>query len=421
MKKEIYEKYFFFFISALPISIIVGPSISLINVLVLNILFLIALFINKDFNFLKDYSVKLIIFLYLYLIFNSFISIDYEIGLKRNIGFLRVILLFFCINYYFYFYQNKKNFLKFWTIIFIILVFDVFLEKYSGSNLFGWGAYEKNGVTQIYAERVVSFFKDEPIVGAFLSGFIFVIFGNLLMNNDKKFLPVLFLMISFFAILVTGERANTIKVFIGILVFFYLADFFNVKTKISIFIIFALIISLSLSQSKYLNERYLGQLSNENTEKISKTQKILNHIDKSLYFKLYNSGYHVFKNNKIFGVGNKNYRVETCTEERYEKEKSYFCSTHPHQIYVEFLSEHGLLGTIILLSIFFFIMLKIVKEIIKTQNYLQLGAFTFVLINFIPIIPSGTFFGDFNLTIFWINFSIMIACNKNTNIFRLKK
>ena len=102
MKKEIYEKYFFFFISALPISIIVGPSISLINVLVLNILFLIALFINKDFNFLKDYSVKLIIFLYLYLIFNSFISIDYEIGLKRNIGFLRVILLFFCINYYFY-------------------------------------------------------------------------------------------------------------------------------------------------------------------------------------------------------------------------------------------------------------------------------------------------------------------------------
>ena len=36
-----------------------------------------------------------------------------------------------------------------------------------------------------------------------------------------------------------------------------------------------------------------------------------------IYFaKLYNSGYNVFKNNPIFGVGNKNYRVETCSDKK---------------------------------------------------------------------------------------------------------
>jgi O-antigen ligase len=412
MKKEGDEKYFFFLISILPISIIAGPSISLLNVVFLNFLFLKTIFKKKEFNFFKNYAVKLIIFLYIYLIFNSFISIDYEVGLVRNLGFIRIILLFICINYFFYFYQNSQKFIKYWTIIFIIFILDVFLEKFSGSNLFGWGALEIDGLTQIYADRVVSFFKDEPVAGAFLSGFIFIITGYLLLNNNNKILPFTFLIISFLAILLTGERANAIKVLIGIFVFFFLIDFFNIKTKIllslGIFSIFFIIIS----QSTYLKMRYQHQIIG----KINSKENLTNFYENNNYMKLYQSGINVFKNNKIFGVGNKNYRVETCGQKAQIK-KIYICSTHPHQLYVEFLSEHGLIGSIILLSIFFIIMFKILREIKRTQNYLQMGAFTFVLLNFIPIIPSGSFFGDFNLTIFWINLSIMFACNRNTNIF----
>ena len=43
------------------------------------------------------------------------------------------------------------------------------------------------------------------------------------------------------------------------------------------------------------------------------------------------------------------------------------------------------------------------------------------IINFTPILPSGSFFSDFNITLFWINFSIMFACNKKTNIFAKDK
>ena len=36
---------------------------------------------------------------------------------------------------------------------------------------------------------------------------------------------------------------------------------------------------------------------------------------------------------------------------------------------------------------------------------------------FVPILPSGSFFNNFNITLFMINFSLMYAINKETNIF----
>ena len=39
-----------------------------------------------------------------------------------------------------------------------LFIGDIFLERYSGTNLFGWGANEINGVPQVYGDRVLSFF-----------------------------------------------------------------------------------------------------------------------------------------------------------------------------------------------------------------------------------------------------------------------
>ena len=62
-------------------------------------------------------------------------------------------------------------------------------------------------------------------------------------------------------------------------------------------------------------------------------------------------------------------------------------------------------------------MFKILKSILMSRNHIQIGAFTFVVINFIPFLPGGSFFSDFNITLFWINFSIMFASSEKTNIF----
>ena len=116
-------------------------------------------------------------FLYLYLVFNTIISLSIENSIYRNLGFIRFVLFFLAINYIFFAYQNERKNFFIWTIIFLIFIFDVYFERFSGANIFGWGA---KGVPQPHGERVVSFFKDEPIAASFINGFIFIILGYLL-------------------------------------------------------------------------------------------------------------------------------------------------------------------------------------------------------------------------------------------------
>jgi len=143
--------------------------------------------------------------------------------------------------------------------------------------------------------------------------------------------------------------------------------------------------------------------------------------NESIYFKLYHSGFQVFKNYKVFGVGNKNYRIETCKqnyEEVVKNNNRYICTTHPHQIYFDFLSEHGLLGTLILMFIFYHLIFSKVKETYLKRNYLQLGSLIYLIFVFTPIIPSGAFFNNYTLTIFIINLSIFYSSGNNLNIFK---
>ena len=73
--KKTIDSYFLILFSFIPISIIIGSSISLLNILLIDLSFLIFLFFyKKDFTFIKSESFKYLLFLYLYLIFNSFVS-----------------------------------------------------------------------------------------------------------------------------------------------------------------------------------------------------------------------------------------------------------------------------------------------------------------------------------------------------------
>jgi O-antigen ligase len=97
----------------------------------------------------------------------------------------------------------------------------------------------------------------------------------------------------------------------------------------------------------------------------------------------------------------------------------YICLTHPHQIYIEFLAEHGLIGTTILLTIFFLLLFRNLKKILINRNYISVGCFCYLIVVFTPILPGGSFFTDYNISLFFINLSLMHATSKEMNIFKI--
>ena len=444
MNRNLLDNYFFLLFSLIPVSIIIGSAISLINILLIDLSFIFLIFYKKNYQFLSNKAVKLILLLCLYLVFNSIIAQNFSIGALRNLGFIRFGILFCAFNYFFYYKKSFHKILIVWTIILIILCLDGYIESFSGKNILGYGGEE-------HGRRIVSFFKNEPIVGSYINAFYLIIIGYLFFINEKflgKYKYIILMLSIFFLLMImlTGERSNTIKAFFGFAIFYLINSNFNIKEFFFSFLLIIVIMVSLFFNSEFLRLRYGGQfvqpivnlsvkmfkqfnplLSKENKITIQSENKpaypILENSDPgfasryksgSVYTALYKSAFNVFKDHPIFGVGNKNYRLETCKE---TITIGYFCNTHPHQIYLEFLAEHGLIGTILLLYILFSLIFSKLKMTLQTKNYTQIGCLIFLLTFFIPLLPSGSFFSDSNLTFFWLNLSLMYAVEKKTNIF----
>ena len=87
-------------------------------------------------------------------------------GVYRNFGFIRFVFFFLMLNYLFFIYGKNSNILKIWSIIFFLVLIDIYVERFSGSNIFGFGKLEIDGIPQPHGTRVISFFRNEPIAGS---------------------------------------------------------------------------------------------------------------------------------------------------------------------------------------------------------------------------------------------------------------
>ena len=414
MNNKTLNSYFLLLFSFIPASIIVGPAVSLINILLIDFSFIFLILYKKDYKFFSNKTVKFIIFFFLYLIFNSIISKDFSMSASRNFGFIRFGILFLAFNYFFFNKEFINRVLIVWILTLSVLSLDAYIESIFGQNILGYG--------KEYGQRIVSFFKDEPIVGGYINGFYLIIIGYLFYINKNisskyKYIILIFSIFFIIAIILTGERSNTIKAISGFFLFYFFNDFFKFKEKIFAILLLILMFIFLINTSIFLKLRYGGQFFKpiislfQTHNEFNKESEFEND---NLYIRIYQSGFEVFKKYPIFGVGNKNYRVETCPS---KKNSRYFCSTHPHQIYFEFLAEHGLVGSVILLFILFNLIFSKIKFILNSKNYLQLGCLIFLTTSFIPFLPSGAFFADYNLTIFWVNLSIMYSIEKKTNVY----
>ena len=430
MRQDIISKYFFILFSLIPLSLVIGSAVSSINILLIAISFLFYSFYKKEWNWAKDKNIILLFVIYFYLIINSFISIDYSGGMIRNLGFVRFILFFAAFNYFFYHYEKFNKIFVIWIVVLLVVTLDVYLESITGKNMLGQGEGH---------DRVGSFFGDEQKVGGYIFCFYLLITGfllNFLKPKSKKnnYIILLFSLFFLFSIVATGERSNAMKAIIAFLIFFSFSSNFLLKEKIISLLSVIVISGFVYSNSEFVKLRYGKQLF----WKLESINHVINFFkDPSFdgttnnddfhraigtkYFQLYASGIAVFKDHPYFGVGNKNYRIVTCPvpwpDDWNEK---YLCNTHPHQVYFEFLAEHGIIGTTILLVVFFTLIFKILRNVIISKNDLQLSSLIYVFLVFLPLLPSGAFFNDYYSTLFWINLSLMFAISRETNIYNLK-
>ena len=399
-----------FLISILPISLLISTGVSELLSIALVILFIIKSLIEKNLHWYKNFYFLILTILWIALIINLIFSKYPENTIFRSLGFVKYIIFVFSIAYYLKIKNNLNIIFTIWTITLLIVGFDIYFEYIFKHNILGF--------TSVDPDRIASFLRKELKIGHFVLGFCFVCSGFFFEKyNDKSNVVIIigFLITIFFigSIILTGERSNTIKAILGLILYLLL---FNKKInfdKKKIFLIFTIFIIGFFFISEKVQRRFNVFI----TEPI-KEKGFIETYKGSQQAAHYNTAIEIFKSNLLFGIGNKNFRIE-CNNEKYYN-PSYArtterCATHPHQIYFEFLSEHGIIGTVSILAIIFYSIYKSLIIYKKKNNLIHLGSIIFIILTFIPVLPSGSFFTSFAATIFWINFSIMIFFNLKKN------
>jgi O-antigen ligase len=258
--------------------------------------------------------------------------------------------------------------------------------------------------------RLASFTGKESVIGNYFYGFVLLFLSYFHNNfNKKKYLNLLLATFLIIISFIIGERANFLKTFIIVSLFIFFVYDFKLKHKIlSLLVILLLIISFITFNNHYKN-RYFDQVSS-----IFKKDGISSYLNNSHYGAHYNVAKEIFKDNPFFGVGIKNFRVESA-KDKYDNlnhpHNNMRSSTHPHQIHYEFLSETGLFGYFSFLIFIFLSLYWSIKNYLINKNIYQLSSILFVLISLSPLLPSGSFLSTYNSSIFWLNYAIMVGYN----------
>lgn len=110
------------------------------------------------------------------------------------------------------------------------------------------------------------------------------------------------------------------------------------------------------------------------------------------------TAYAIFKDNFFFGSGIRSFRINCHKYDNIDSlRKDYRCSTHPHNALLEILSETGIFGFVII----FFLLLSLLKKTYEVNNFYTTSIFILIILIVFPLKPTGAFFSSWYGSIFW--------------------
>ena len=251
------------------------------------------------------------------------------------------------------------------------------------------------------------FFDKEKKLGSYLVRFLPLILSIIYFNKPKisNKLELIILLIIGILVFLSSERAA-----LFLLVISY-SFYFLVSNKKILFLSFVAIIFISLfTFQKNLTQKYINftlhqtglyLLLNPSPRPVNRDiVRYYSYEHENLSF----TALVAFKKNYFFGGGVKSFYFD-CRDsiKKFQfkvskRNNRMVCSTHPHNTYIQILSEIGIFGFIIVVFVFLKILLinfkialtKNKNNLIKSYFFINLS----IIINIMPFIPSGNFFNN---------------------------
>ncbi len=408
------DKTLLLLVCLIPPSLITGPFLPDLFLTLVSIFFLLICFIRKDLKYFNNLYFYLFIFFYIYICLTSLFSSNPLYSFINSFLYIRFII--FPIGL-FYLIMNHKNVLLF---VFISAGLSLILALLSGyfQYFFGFNFGDYN----YHGKRLTGIFGKEQKLGSYLVRVfpLFLALLFLIIKKKKIQLPIFvisFILISLLVFL-SGERAAFFYVILTVLVTVFCVNRM-LLVKLSVIGSLIIFISVVIANDLKVRERMIDDtikhlnLSSLNIDKLN--------LFSIAHEKIIFTSLKIYKDNYILGSGFKSFRLE-CKKKEYYDEVG--CRNHPHNTYVQLLTETGILGFIFFISIFLYICFLLFRQFIivnfrnrsftskhQLSNY-QIFLILSFFITLWPFIPTGNFFNNWLSVIYYFPVGFYLSQNK---------
>ena len=307
----------------------------------------------------------------------------------------------------------------------------------AGFDLFG---FKSNGI------RNSGPFGDEFIAGSYLQKLsLFSIFYSFLIFEKRKYKNIFVIFIILLhatAILLAGNKMPLILFLFGcVLAIFFAKNLrYLICTGLVVFLLTSVIIFKNDENMRAVYSAFYDQINFAKIIKLKikklyakisvekKSELILDKDGKTIHLEremsylrgsghggIYRTSLIMWKEQPWLGNGLKAFRFKCWIILARVEDKTLHCSNHPHNYYLELLSEAGVFGTTFII-IFFIIILKDSFVYLKgnyrkidSDLYLFIPIFLTFFIEIFPLKSTGSFFTTWNATFIWLIISLLCA------------
>lgn len=392
------------FFLLIPFALITGSFLPDLLLTLSSIILIILLIRNSELKFFNKKFFFYFLFFYSLLIFSSLTSSNIKFSIQSSIFYIRFIIFIFVTIYLIKKNKNLFNYLFYiFIIIYSILFLDTLFQFFNGKNIIGlYYPHETNF-------RNTSFFGDRGILGSYIVRLLPLLLAliSIKFNNNlyyKNYFIISYIFLSGAIILLSGERTSLFLFCLFILLTFIFVTDLRKPIFLS-FLIFIFFSFFALSSSEKLYSRTIKQPFNQIFEFNKNTPELIQKNKKqfTIFSNIYESHYKIalkmFKEQPVFGHGPKMFRDYCNRPENYLSEGA--CTTHPHNVLLQLLSETGLVTTAFVYFFFCYIIFTLIRNLfLESKEKItqpQLFLMILIVVNLFPFSPSGNFFNN------WLN------------------
>ena len=371
--------------------LVTGPFLPDLLISCLSVWFLYYTLKNKIYNIYKNIYFYFFISFCLVCILSSLLSDDVLLSLNASLFYIRIGIFALLISYFIN--QNKKildYFYYAFVITFSLLIIDGYFQYFKGVNLFGYYIGENY--------RVSSFFGKELILGSYLSRLFPLLIALFIAKSNKHILEIYYTCILFILIYIliflSGERASFLFLNLSVLFIIFFTSGYK-WLRFLLFIIPFCIVILLIFKDENLHNRFI-----KSPIESMGLNKNYNYLFSPSHDLLIKTAWKMFLDKPLLGHGPKLFRFK-CDTPKYNPNQHKSCNVHPHNFYIQLLSETGIVGFLFLSGVFFYFIYIVTKHFFSfffckkmlLSDY-QICLLSCLLITIWPLTSNGNFFNN---------------------------